>query len=284
MLRINSTAKEEPIMIFASDLDQTLIYSRKSFRMQIEDKHIQLVETLDGKEISFTTHKTISLLQRLQSQAHFIPVTTRTLEQFQRITLFQKDVVPEYAVTSNGGNILHNGKQDTAWKKNIQTKLITECMAKEDVLKEFQNISHEEWVLSQKTADDLFHYCIIDRENIPYEELASFTAWLDTQGWNHSLQGRKLYLVPKPVNKWDAIAYLKQITETKTVITAGDSLLDLCMLEGANHAFAPLHGELETKQGSLLPHITKTNEIGIYAAEEIVNRALQLIQTSLPTA
>lgn len=50
-------------MIFASDLDQTLIYSRKSFRAPIEDESIQLIETLDGKEISFISHKTISLLK-----------------------------------------------------------------------------------------------------------------------------------------------------------------------------------------------------------------------------
>ncbi|MFJ8529498.1 HAD family hydrolase [Bacillus sp. NPDC094106] len=270
-------------MIFASDLDQTLIYSRKSFRANIEDEHIQLIETLDGKEISFITHKAISLLQKLQLQAEFIPVTTRTIEQFQRITLFQTEVVPEYAITSNGGNILHNGKQDFVWKETIQKKLSTECLEKEDVLKEFRQISHEDWVISQKTADHLFHYCIIKREHIPNEELASFTAWLDEQGWTYSLQGRKLYFVPKPVNKWDAVQYIKERLQASTVITAGDSLLDLCMLEGANHAFAPLHGELETKQGNLLSHISKTEEIGIYAAEEIVSKALQLIHNSLPT-
>lgn len=269
-------------MIFASDLDQTLIYSRKAFRTSIEDEHIQLIETLDGKEISFITHKTISLLKELQLQAQFIPVTTRTIEQFQRITLFQTEIIPEYAITSNGGNILHNGKLDTTWK-NIQTERLAACMEKEDVLTEFQNIAHEEWVISQKTADDLFHYCIIKRDNIPYDELHSFTTWLNKQGWAHSLQGRKLYFVPKPVNKWDAVQYVQEKLQVKTVITAGDSLLDLCMLERANHAIAPLHGEFETKQRCLLPHIERTNEIGIYAAEEIVDKALQMIHHSLPT-
>ncbi|KEK25199.1 HAD family hydrolase [Bacillus gaemokensis] len=271
-------------MIFASDLDQTLIYSRKSFRTIIEDEDIQLIETLDGKEISFMTHKAISLLQQLQLQVQFVPVTTRTIEQFQRITLFQTEVIPEYAITSNGGNILHNGKQDVVWKKSIQKKLSAECLEKEAVLTEFQRIAHGDWVISQKTADHLFHYCIIRRENIPYDELKEFTDWLDEQGWDHSLQGRKLYFVPKPVNKWDAVQYIKEKLQASTVITAGDSLLDLCMLEGANHAFAPLHGELETKQRSLLPHITKTTEIGIYAAEEIVSKTLQMIHSSLPTA
>ncbi|HFU7059017.1 TPA: HAD family hydrolase [Bacillus cereus] len=264
-------------MIFASDLDQTLIYSRKSFHTNIEEEQIRLVETLDGKEVSFITHKAISLLQKLQLRAQFIPVTTRTVEQFQRITLFQTEVIPEYAITSNGGNILHNGKEDFVWKEKIQKKLSSECLEKEAVLKEFQRISHKSWVISQKTADHLFHYCIIKREHIPNEELAFFTIWLDEQGWTYSLQGKKLYFLPKPVNKWDSIQYLKENLQANTVITAGDSLLDLCMLEEANHAFAPLHGELVTKQNNFSPHILKIKEIGIYASEEILNNALKLI-------
>ncbi|EOO13916.1 HAD family hydrolase [Bacillus cereus] len=270
-------------MIFASDLDQTLIYSRKSFRAHIEDASIQLIETLDGKEISFISYKTISLLKKLQLHSHFIPVTTRTIEQFQRLLLFKNEIVPEYVVTSNGGNILHNGKQDTIWKKKIQKRISTECLESNDILKEFEQLAHKDWVTSKKTADRLFHYCIVKRENIPYDELKAFTAWLDEQGWTHSLQGRKLYFVPKPVNKWDAVQYIKEILQIDTVITAGDSLLDLCMLEKANYAFAPLHGELGATHDNLQPHILKTNEIGIYAAEEIVSKALQIIHRSLPT-
>ncbi len=60
-------------MIFASDLDQTLIYSRKSFRAPIEDESIQLIETLDGKEISFISHKTISLLKKITTALTFHP-------------------------------------------------------------------------------------------------------------------------------------------------------------------------------------------------------------------
>lgn len=56
----------------------------------------------------------------MQLHSYFIPVTTRTIEQFQRITLFQNEIIPEYAITSNGGNILHNGKQDVTWNKEIK--------------------------------------------------------------------------------------------------------------------------------------------------------------------
>lgn len=56
------------------------------------------------------------------------------------------------------------------------------------------------------------------------------------------------------------------------------------MLEKANHAFAPLHGELGAMHDNLQPHILRTDAIGIYAAEEIVNKSLQIIHSSLPTS
>lgn len=52
----------------------------------------------------------------------------------------------------------------------------------------------------------------------------------------------------------------------------------------ANYAFAPLHGELGATYNHLQPHIVKTDAIGIYAAEEIVNKSLQIIHSSLPTS
>ena len=145
-------------MIFASDLDQTLIYSRKSFRAPIEDESIQLIETIDGKEISFISHKTILLLKKLQLHSHFIPVTTRTIKQFQRIALFQNEIIPEYAITSNGGNILHNGKQDGTWNRKVKERLSVECIERNDILKEFGQIAHKDWVISQK---QLMIYSII---------------------------------------------------------------------------------------------------------------------------
>ena len=78
-------------------------------------------------------------------------------------------------------------------------------------------------------------------------------------------------------------AIYKEILQIDTIITAGDSLLDLCMLEKANHAFAPLHGELGQCMITYNPYF-KTDAIGIYAAEEIVNKSLQIIHSSLPTS
>ena len=94
----------------------------------------------------------------MQLHSHFIPVTTRTIEQFQRISLFQDEIIPEYAITSNGGNILHNGKQDGTWNRIVKERLSFECIEGNDILKEFGQIAHKDWVISQK---QLMIYSII---------------------------------------------------------------------------------------------------------------------------
>ncbi len=265
-------------MIFASDLDQTLIYSKRAFRLpdSITNPEVKLVEMMDDQEISFMTIKAIALLEEVAKKMLFIPVTTRTMEQYRRIFLFHKKIIPPYAVTSNGGNIIINGSIDADWSHRIVTLTNENSLTKEDMLSKFSEIQHEQWVHSVNTADDLFCYCIVDQKAVPHDELTSFKRWLDSQGWNVSLQGRKLYFVPKHVNKWDAVHYLKELTNETFVATAGDSLLDLCMLNVSDYAIAPLHGELYDADRNDTRHINRTGRAGIFAAEDILESVLSV--------
>lgn len=263
-------------MLFASDLDQTLIYSVRAFRLLPDHNPpaLSAVETYDGRDISYMTDQAIKHLLQFASRASFVPVTTRTIEQYQRISLF-RDVIPSvYAVVSNGGNVLVNGMIDQGWNQRVKSNISKMCMCAQDILSQFAEISHSSWAGSLKLADDCFHYCIVERENIPTEELTSFSLWAKSQNWNISLQGRKLYLVPAVVNKWDAVLYVRNLLEEKMIISAGDSLLDLCMLERADYAIAPKHGEVwESYSKGMLPSLSVqfTNQAGILAAEEILD-------------
>ena len=267
-------------MLFASDLDQTLIYSARSFRLLPDHKlpAMSVVETYDGKDISYMTDHGIKHLLQLASQASFVPVTTRTIEQYRRISLFRDVILPAYGVVSNGGNVLVNGVIDQEWNQKVKSNVSQMCLCTQDILSQFSEISHASWAGSLKLADDCFHYCIVERENIPTEELASFSLWAKSQNWKISLQGRKLYLVPAVVNKWDAVLYIRNLLEEKTVIAAGDSLLDLCMLEQADYAIAPRHGEVwESYSRGTLPisSVRFTNQAGILAAGEILDYVSQ---------
>ncbi|QXM07170.1 HAD family hydrolase [Crassaminicella indica] len=257
-------------MIFASDLDRTLIYSKKFISNR---EGIKLIEKKDDEEISFMTEKAIKELKKLREELLFIPVTTRTIEQYERITLFQEEV-PKYAVVSNGGNILIDGKIDVEWNNSIQRKIKEECLPFEEVLLKFKEIASKEWVIKRRTADQLFTYCIVDRKKMPIEKIYSFMDWLEKRNWKVSLQGRKLYFVPHCVCKWRALQYIKEQENIDFIISAGDSLLDLPMLKRADISFAPAHGEIykSYRADGEAKNIIFTEREGILAAEEILEK------------
>ena len=96
-------------IILACDLDNTLIYSYK--HRTPEDI---CVEWLEGQEQSFMTAQTIRLLPRLARRLLLLPVTTRSQAQYQRLVWPQGS--PEWAITTNGGLLLHKGEVDTEWR------------------------------------------------------------------------------------------------------------------------------------------------------------------------
>lgn len=265
-------------MLFASDLDQTLIYSHRTFISKEIDAQIRPVEKLDDQYISFMTQNALQALKEIAQSVLFVPITTRTKLQYQRINFLNYDITYQYAVTSNGGTIFSEGAEDEEWTRLVLAGK-DKCLAAQDLIHKFAEISHPSWVIknSGKMADDLFYYCIIEREKIPVTELAAFKLWVSENNWELSVQGRKLYLVPQNVNKKAAIHYLKEKENICRVIAAGDSLLDLDMLKEADLALAPAHGELYTlySQGiSGLDKIRFTQKSGVEAAEEILESVI----------
>ena len=262
-------------MKFASDLDQTLIYSPRSFSLEMGQTMVGIspIEMKEGRNISFMANRAMASLQQIAANDLFVPATTRTIAQYKRISLFQEKIVPTYSVVSNGGNVLINGAVDLDWQRQVQLKLEQQCLCKEKILASFQELHHDSWANSIGVADNLFYYCVVQREKVPLQELAEFSLWAEGQNWQVSLQGRKLYLVPLVVNKWAGVAYVRSLMKKRKVVAAGDSLLDLCLLEQADYAIAPCHGELWRDYSSgklLLERVQFTKQAGILAADEIL--------------
>ena len=263
-------------MIFASDLDQTLIYSPKSFRLLPEEPMpaVTSIEIYEGREISFMADDTIERLEEIARRSFFVPVTTRTIDQYQRISLFHQKIKPTYAVVSNGGNLIINGVVDKAWQGIIDMKMNQLCLNTEDMRANLQELCHPSWAGSIRMADGLFYYCVIERDKVPLSEIENFSLWAQSQQWNVSLQGRKLYIVPQVVNKWSGVAYIQELLQEKIVVAAGDSLLDLCMLKQANYGIVPAHGELWDGycRGELaMEAMHFTEKTGILAASNILD-------------
>lgn len=279
-------------MIFASDLDRTLIYSSKF----ISDypSPVKAVET--GDYYSYMSAAAAELLKDLAGKLLFVPCTTRTVEQYRRIGFLHRELPCRYAVTSNGANILVDGVPDAAYRAGIMRDMARECAAGPDILKGFGRLSGAGWSGPMRHADEAFYYCIVERDKVPLQELAEFSNWAGKQNWHVSLQGRKLYLVPRVVNKWSALQRVARMAGDHRVVAAGDSLLDLPLVQGADYAISPAHGELyeqyngvsqycahESRQLHLQHHPYRqahwifTKSSGIAAGEEIIKTVLRFV-------
>ena len=134
-----------------------------------------------------------------------------------------------YGVVSNGGNIIVDGLVDQAGKTSGH-EYGPMCLCPEDMLASFNEMCHESWAGPMRMADDLFYYCIVERDKVPLQRLKVLPCGRRRNSGMYPCKGRKLYIVPQVVNKWAAMTYIRDILQEDLVVTAGDSLLDLCML------------------------------------------------------
>ncbi|WP_145415234.1 HAD family hydrolase [Paenibacillus xylanexedens] len=260
-------------MIYASDLDQTLVYSRRSMGVAEDAPGLVPAEWIRGELSAFMSAETLNQLMTLPKDILFIPVTTRTVAQYQRIQIFQQEVIPSYAITSNGGNILMNGKVDPFWNEHVRSKLQEHSATAAEVRQIFDGVLNKEWVVGERLCDELFFAFVIHRDRMPVEEVTEKIKLVESLGWEASVQGRKLYLVPSAVNKRAAVEHIRHQIGDVPVVASGDSLLDRCLLDYADYAIAPRHGELyrEKQRNPDAVHYQFTEKSGIFAADEILN-------------
>jgi len=121
-------------------------------------------------------------------------------------------------------------------------------------------------------AESWFVYLIIDEQVFSVEEFENLTQIFYQQGFTLSHQGRKVYIMPTCINKSTALQFVAERIAANTVIAAGDSMLDFDMVLNADHGFIPSHGEAIHKGGQLPSHVSITNQAGVLAGEEILNK------------
>ena len=213
--------------LFASDLDNTLLFSYK-YR---KEKDV-CIEYLHGKEQGFMSPAAITMLAQVYQKSRFIPVTTRSIEQYLRIH-FPTESVPEYAVTTNGAILLKNGVVDENWKEE-SLHMIEPWM--EEMTKMLAFMENIEEIRQCRIVDGM--YLAIICEDAPQAQ--KVTAMIEHQT-NLLLQvvKRKIYLFPPSISKGMAIDRLRRRFLPDTIIAAGDSPMDLSMLEKADIAILP---------------------------------------------
>lgn len=217
-------------MVFHGDLDNTLIYSYKHNR----DVPVKWVETYQGREISFMTEISWHLLQQVRKQVLFVPTTTRTVEQYQRIRLGSD--TPEYALVCNGGLLLVNGGKDEDWYEESRA-LTAECQ--KELHQAERILETDEYVDFQiRNIEDLF---VFTKSAQPKETVRRLRPHLDVERVDVWAHGAKIYIIPKTLSKGEAVKRFRHRVPGEQVVAAGDSRFDISMLEEADLALAE-HG------------------------------------------
>lgn len=263
-----------PVTLVASDLDRTLIYSAAALQLPMPDAQaprLLCVEVYDHKPLSYVTEAAAALLVELGRSTVFVPTTTRTREQYHRIHL--PGPVPEFAICANGGHILADGESDPDWQRTVARRLADECASLAEVRAHLVSAADPAWLLKERVAEDLFAYLVVDRGLLPPDWTAELAEWAEPRGWTVSLQGRKIYAVPRPLTKSAAMREVARRTGATLTLAAGDSLLDADLLLAADRGWRPGHGELADADWTA-PHVETTAERGVAAGEEILRRLL----------
>jgi hypothetical protein len=231
------------------------------------------VELLDGKPLSYMTAQAARLLDLVRRNAVLVPTTTRTLAQFDRVTL--PGGPTPYAITSNGGHIVIDGAPDEQWRRSVNERIAGEGAALGDIVAGLDVLAAGDWVLNRKTADDLFCYLVVDLARLPAGFLSHWTSWCADRGWVVSMQGRKIYALPRGLTKEAALAEVMRRSGTQRLLAAGDGALDAGCLAMADAAIRPRHGELH-ETGWQSANLQVSASTGVLAGEEmcrwLVNR------------
>lgn len=206
--------------ILFSDLDGTLIFSAS--RRGVGDF---VIELKNDEPISCITARQAELFPRL---TNVIPVTTRSIEQYRRIEFAKFGFKPRYALCSNGGTLLVDGEVDEEWSR-WSLGITAECA---EELSRFRELMERDPRRSfeVRLVDGLF---LFTKSSEPAETLNYLGQGEMCESF---FTGEKVYTVPKKLGKGAAVKRLAECLGLSEFAAAGDSLMDLTMLNAAKTA------------------------------------------------
>ena len=223
------------MIVFNSDLDNTLIYSYK----RDIGKNKKCVEIYENREISYMTDNSINMLEKISNIITFIPTTTRTEEQYKRI-FFTDKVKINYALVCNGGVLIENGIRNDIWYKE-SLDIISYCKNDLDYANNLLN-KDKYRNFDLKNIDNLF---LFTKSSNPIKTIEYINKNLKTKNLNIFNNGNKIYALPKKLNKGNAIIRLKNKLKSNYIISAGDSIFDIPMVLKSDKGF--LHNNLKNE-------------------------------------
>ncbi|MFR6378623.1 MAG: hypothetical protein ACLUNZ_01065 [Evtepia sp.] len=219
-------------ILFASDLDNTLLFSQPVAR-----PGGGCVRGASGlaRPRAFFSQRHPGPGAEINRTMRFVPVTSRSIAQFLRIQ-FPPGCVPKYALVANGGLLLRNGAVDPAWQAR---SLALVSPWRGELAKAGELLAQVPLPLRARMVDDLYLFAACDS---PAEAAQALAHVQGKTRLTAELSGRKLYSPAGAEQGGRPLVRLRERFAPARVLCAGDSGIDVPMLEQADVAIVPKHG------------------------------------------
>ncbi len=246
------------------DLDNTIFQSKRKSRNPSADELQCAAINLDGEPICFTDFRQRSLLDMLHRSSTVIPVTARTSESLQRVSL----VFDSYAVVSHGAVLLQPDRSPcAAWSEQVRQQL--------ELISPNMKEIYEDWCKINRDLALGLHVTLIRDQGLepyvlvkhPNRDLSKIDTLMQATQENFpfdqfqlSLNDNNLAAIPRCVDKVNAVDFLLETyfnDEPRLIVGAGDSLSDLPFLRICDFALIPQSSQL------LQTLVASTTEDGI---------------------
>lgn len=178
------------------------------------------------------TPRTMALLAELRNKVELVPVTTRSVEQYKRI-IWPAGCSPEYAVVANGAVLLRDGEIDKTWRKVSEPSI---APYRDELLELMPEFADKDRFLRCRMVDDAYMFTYCGHEVSPIDCVRKYKQHSSLSIIN---SGKKVYFFPPNINKGCAVRRLKELFCPGTTVAAGDSVIDVPMLNEADLAIIP---------------------------------------------
>jgi Sucrose-6F-phosphate phosphohydrolase len=263
-------------VVLAADFDNTLGFL-ELFNTNIPLEELVNVDYVVRRKLNIQVTKlAMKGIEVLNRQQKFILVTTRSKQQFERITFSN---MLSYAIYDNGGTIKINGVEDAKWTDHIDSQVKNLKYLPEQLVE----LVTQQLVGKYERVDKFKNFSIfyINPQNI--DQTKELENNLQYEGYETSIQGNKLYHIPQCMTKVAGLEYLSERMNWDKIVAAGDSKPDISMMKSklVNDSFVSCWGEIVENIDFLpLQHqiFPKIENQGAITGEQIIN---QFINTYL---
>lgn len=215
-------------MLFFTDLDNTMIYSHR----HVTDQPLVWVEELHGRKQSYMTQNTYSFFEH-QNRYRVIPLTTRTKEQYLRLSDSLNRLGWRDVLICNGAIRIYDGKEDLNWTRES----IKVSEADRPFFEELLNYVRTEY--SEESVVEIEPFLFYIKTDAAEETCAKLLEKAEASHLMILRDARKVYCLPRSLNKGRAVERYKKMTGESDTVSAGDSLFDLPMLKSTDICFYP---------------------------------------------